>query len=240
MKIPDLSPKHYDWLKFEPIEHKYTDETGKVYTSVTTLIEKYKQNVFTDEFIESYAKERGLTAEYVKAIWKIKGDFAALKGTELHLFAECYLSDGTKIKTVTPIEHQKELIVNFWDRVKDSLEVVATEFRIASKKYGIAGTIDLLIYSKTTQKYHILDWKSNEKIEITGRNDLLPPLNKYQDCEFHKYSIQLGIYRYLLEEEFNCELGDSMILHLGSSLKQINKITCFYPKEEISKILLVG
>lgn len=30
-------------LQFEPIAHKYTDETGRVYTSVTTVIGKYKE-----------------------------------------------------------------------------------------------------------------------------------------------------------------------------------------------------
>lgn len=30
-------------IRFEPVEHKYTDETGLVYTSATTLIGKYKK-----------------------------------------------------------------------------------------------------------------------------------------------------------------------------------------------------
>jgi hypothetical protein len=30
-------------LSFDPVEHKYTDETGKVYTSVTTVLGKYKK-----------------------------------------------------------------------------------------------------------------------------------------------------------------------------------------------------
>jgi hypothetical protein len=237
MKIPELKPSYYHWLKFDPDKHKYWDLDGNNYISVTQLIGKYKKNVFTDDFIENYASERGLTADFVKTKWAIKRDFSGIKGTELHFFAENYVKDGSTIDTVTPIHTQKLMVTQFWDSIKGKVEVVGTEFRIASKKYGVAGTIDLLVYHKLADTYYIMDWKSNEKIEMTGRNPLLPPLAEYSDCEYHNYSIQLSIYRYLLEEEFKCEFGDSILIHVPNTATKANTIKCFYPKEEIKKIL---
>jgi hypothetical protein len=238
VKIPELNPSYYHWLRFDPDKHKYWDTEGTYYTSVTQLLGKYKKDVFTEEFIENYASERGLTADFVKTKWGIKRDFSAIKGTELHFFAENYVKDGIQIETVTPIGDQKQMVVEFWDNIKDKVEVIGTEFRIASKKYSVAGTIDLLIYNKSTEKYYIMDWKSNEKIEMTGRNNLLSPFNTYQDCEFHNYSLQLSIYRYLLEEEFKCEFGESILVHVKSGATNANPIRCFYPKEQIEKILI--
>lgn len=49
--------EHEVTMSFDPVEHKYTDERGRVYTSVTTLIGKYKP-VFDKKYWSMYTALR--------------------------------------------------------------------------------------------------------------------------------------------------------------------------------------
>ena len=41
---------------------------------------------------------------------------------------------------------------------------------------------------------------------------MLPPLEHLADCNGSLYALQLNVYRYILESEYNCDIGDNMFL----------------------------
>lgn len=43
-----------------------------------------------------------------------------------------------------------------------------SEVIIYSKELGISGTIDVLVYNKAQNMYHLVDWKTNKRIEKTS------------------------------------------------------------------------
>ena len=88
---------------------------------------------------------------------------------------------------------------------------------IYSKELNLAGTIDLLMYDKKSDSYIIIDWKTSSKIETsayrhkTGNHDITRNL---EDCNFNHYSLQLSLYRYILENYYGLKVNNQMIVHI--------------------------
>ena len=88
---------------------------------------------------------------------------------------------------------------------------------IYSKQLRIAGTIDVLALDKKTNQYHLIDWKTSKKIETSafgGKVGIKPATNTIPDCNFYHYSLQLSLYRYLLEEYYGLSIKSQFIAHL--------------------------
>ena len=44
-----------------------------------------------------------------------------------------------------------------------------------------------------------------------------PETEDLLDCKFNHYALQLSLYRYLLEKNYNLELDDQLIVHLDNN-----------------------
>ena len=79
------------------------------------------------------------------------------------------------------------------------------------------GTIDLLMYDEKSDSYIIVDWKTSSKIATsayrhkTGNHDITRNL---EDCNFNHYSLQLSLYRYILENYYGLKVTNQMIVHI--------------------------
>ena len=98
---------------FDERLHKYTDNRGNTYTSVTTVIQKYHEEFKTDAIAEAcerigrnpahpkYLKYKGKTAEEIKYGWnKIKDD-ALVNGNKKHDYLEDIVKRATSYRTIT-------------------------------------------------------------------------------------------------------------------------------------------
>lgn len=94
-------------LYFDEAAHKYTDDIGTKYTSVTTVIGKYS-NEFDSLAIAKrceaagrnpespkYEKYKGKTAEQIMEEWKQNSENACVSGTNTHAFIEDSLLEST-------------------------------------------------------------------------------------------------------------------------------------------------
>ena len=65
---------------------------------------------------------------------------------------------------------------------------------------GIAGTADIILYNKQTNKFIIADYKTNKDLfkNFKGKK-LKAPFNNLLDSPFDKYNIQLSMYQILFE-----------------------------------------
>jgi ATP-dependent exoDNAse (exonuclease V) beta subunit len=218
------------YLYFNEGQHEYSsfDNDGKLlYTSVTTLLHDYQKDIFTDEFLTSYCNKHNKPKEIVRRCWDIKRDYSGIRGTELHLYIESYFKYGYQFQTNTGIETEIKYFHQFWEQYKQKLNPIENELRICNKGVRIAGTIDFLMQSKSTGKYHIFDWKSNSKFEFNSKEKLLTPFNDLDDCHFIKYSLQLGIYRWILQKQFpDIEMGDNFIVWFNHNNSSFQLIKC--------------
>jgi ATP-dependent exoDNAse (exonuclease V) beta subunit len=105
-----------------------------------------------------------------------------------------------------------------WLRFKNIIQKeMLPEFILYSKELGIAGTIDLLV-KNIDGSYDIYDWKTSKKIEMNpyrGKCGILGPALTVGDCNFNHYSLQLSLYRYILETYYGIRIRYTVLYHLN-------------------------
>ena len=97
----------------------------------------------------------------------------------------------------------------------------------------------MLIYNKNKNKISLVDWKTNKQIktkENAYRHGMKgTPAEKIYDCNFEKYSLQLSMYKYILENVYNIDVNGLYILHLKETDFKI--IPCQCQSNHIIKML---
>jgi len=175
-------------VQFDKEKHRYADEHGNEFISVTTLIKKYS-NEFdpTGEITQRYAFKNGLSVEQVKAQWELKAKTSRDRGTFLHKVIEDYLNTGM-------------LDQNYYTLINEVNKLGLTgnkkcEVVLYNEKYKLAGITDLVING-----CEVYDWKTNKVFNYFSKYNqkLLHPLDHLDDCEYNKYAIQLSLYGYML------------------------------------------
>jgi ATP-dependent exoDNAse (exonuclease V) beta subunit len=204
----------FNSIIFDETNHRYF-LNGQELTSTTTIIKKKIEQPF--DRIGQATKKSEKTGVPVKEIlkeWDEAGKTGREKGTNTHLFIEETLKELPT--TASELIPEMLAFTTFWDRVKEVLKPIKVEWNIGDKELGIGGTIDFFCYSSITNKYHILDWKTG-KFELESPFGFLKePFNDLSVASFNKYSLQLSIYRLILERNIQLSIGHSYIIHLNS------------------------
>lgn len=98
-------------IYFDERLHKYTDDKGNTYTSMTTIIDKYYEHFDADKVAiacerigrnpahPKYPIYKGMTAEMIKAKWKKVSDDALINGSKKHDYLEDIVKRATGYKT---------------------------------------------------------------------------------------------------------------------------------------------
>lgn len=212
-------------FKFDPVEHIYR-YNDKVMYGCTSFLQRFVKPFDSEYWAQKKADQEGITKEEMLAQWDAKRDRSCDLGHMVHEYIEnFYQYEQTDLTTD---EEANERIVKFHDIYEQRLKVltpIASEIKVFSKRWNIAGTIDQLYYHEG--QIIIGDWKTNAKIKTDDDfcfGWLLAPFNKLKDNELNKYSLQISIYRLILEEMgipthygFICHIpdkGDSKIYKL--------------------------
>jgi ATP-dependent exoDNAse (exonuclease V) beta subunit len=204
-------------IQFDEPSHTYTCG-GVIFKSVTQTIEHYFSKFEPDKVIANMMRSKnwasskyyGMTPSEIKKSWEENRD----RGTRMHAQIEnhilsCSSPTGEIDKErLLDVDCQGEFereLGHFREFVRSAPleEYCLPEFRIFSAKRKIAGTIDLLTFD-SEGNCRIYDWKRVDALRFT---------NPYQkgrgicedmdDCNFSHYSLQLNLYRKLLEENYS-------------------------------------
>lgn len=221
--------------------HIYWVKDSNDYMSVSRLYERYFPKFDGDFTIKSlYSqwqknprhKYYGMSIEEIKLQWKTKNKIALNKGTFIHELIENHMN-GEKVSNSSP-EYLQYL--NFIAK-NEQLIPYRSEWRVYDEKYKVVGSIDA-VYKKG-DKYVIIDFKTNEQIRRQGFNGerALEPFTHLENCEFDKYSLQLSVYRYILEEKYGIEIEDNYLLWLSDKNNSAQLILLPYLKNEVKYML---
>jgi hypothetical protein len=245
--MDDIKQIIYEKFKkytFHEDSHTYTylDSEGNEQTigiSTTQFIHSFTEPFDEDGMSKIVARKKHTTQEAVLKEWAFNRELACDYGTLAHLYLEClwmnypFLYDEKPFiekfgyDPVTPkFEAIKPALQKFYDTFKDRLELIGAEVVIASEDYDIAGSIDLLAYSKKLNAIVIIDNKSNKEIKKKGYNGqtMKYPLNHLQDSNFWHYSLQGAIYKRILEYETGIKVSEKKFLIWFDSKKLDYKI----------------
>ncbi len=223
-------PRH-EQISFREEDHKYiyTDfhtEEQEVWTGVTTLIKKFQPKVDWDAVAFGVAKKRrnlgevGITKEMVLAEWKKKGTDSAERGTFIHNEIEDWINTGTN----------EGGYAHVIDRLKELLEIhglkpVMAEAIVYDETIKCASMIDILC--ERDNKLVIVDTKTMaDGIKFKGHNGkkMLYPFHKHEDCDFTKFSIQVGIYERWLKRKYHCDTDGAYIFHTDGTSGQLHYV----------------
>lgn len=140
--------------------------------------------------------------------WKLQEQEALARGNRVHYYAECYpfLEE--------PYCNKEKGVYEFFNNfLPPHIHVLLIEIRMFDSSIGLAGTADLLLYDESKDKIIIADWKTNRNLfEYYGNLD--GAFSKYQATSYYKYSIQLSIYKYLIEKHTQYKVSEGWIMWL--------------------------
>lgn len=201
------------FLEKENHIYKLDDSPGLEFTSVTAFVseffEKFDAPLVARKLTATHPKYKHMSVEELLAQWKKKSEY----GTLVHEEIEFYINDK-----ISPKDDRSTRAIRWLNGyVMQSKYNLFSEKIIYSEELKLAGTIDLLLHNNNSDSYTIIDWKTSARIDTssykhkTGCNDITRNL---EDCNFNHYSLQLSLYRYILENYYNLNISNQMIVHI--------------------------
>ena len=207
----------FDNINFEEEAHKYNIGNYFFPISSTGWVHKYIEPFKKDFWAARKAKERGITKEAIIAEWDEIARIATDDiGTPFHRYMECKLDN---LHIDIDVNHNEKLIKviamgdDFLNISAGKLIPIKSELILGDRELNIAGMVDQLYINTKTGQLEIWDWKTSKKIESESYNKkkMKKPFNKLMDCNYFHYSLQLNLYKYIIEKNTNLKIAKCRI-----------------------------
>lgn len=183
----------------EPHEYRLGD---RVLTSCTSWLKKFKEPFDAVSIAESLSQRRGCSPAEILAEWERAG----WVGTKMHEFIEDHYNGITHQLGYDPeVDLRCAKFLDFKAGRLQSYEPVGQEVRVFHEASGICGTLDLLAWHPGVEQLYVIDWKSSRKIGNDQDNQyrkMYGPFADLWDHEHNVYSLQISLYRLMLEAQF--------------------------------------
>jgi hypothetical protein len=261
--LPGLAEKH-DMLKisnplprdarivFDEQKHEYwIDGVHKVPRSVTGLVHAYgwdfdaraavtamKSSRRWAEKREAFLTGTGdeMADDAIVETWKRRGNIASARGTLLHWHAEMHLN-GRRMEL--PHSPEFRMFLEILDVLQQDfgLRPFRTEVCLLHCGLLLAGQADAL-FVDDRGTITILDWKRTQRISWENAyRSLKEPINHLPDCNGWLYSLQLNVYKYMLETENGCRVSAMFLGQVHPSLPKARLIRVPCMDSEINLIV---
>lgn len=232
MKSPKWSSsKYYGMTKYE-IKKKWSDD-GKDASSKGTLMHEDIERYFNkEEVLNPNSVEFSYFLKFWEEFQQVNPGFEPYR-TEWLVYDKGVdeVSDESKDKSAVK-EHDKGMD-EVCDESKDK-SADKEKDKEKDKENAVAGSIDFLLKDKYG-RIVIVDWKRSKEIKEENKFEKgLGVFSHLDNCNFWHYSLQLNIYRHILETRYNKEVVGMYIavFHPDNS----SHITHLIPRYDISSI----
>ena len=164
------------------------------------------------------SKYFGKTDEEIIKEWNDNGKTASEAGTAMHLAIEQFLH-GAPEQIIPEIFDSIEwkYFKKFWTDCGDDLEPYRSEWEVwTSSDIKLCGSIDMVFRRRSDGKFVIYDWKRSKEIKTENKfGSGLSPLEHLPDTNYWHYTLQLNVYKWILEKYYGLEVADLylVILH---------------------------
>ena len=210
-------------IVFEEEHHRYyIDGEVRAPRSVTQLVHEVAQEFDAPTAIaamrrgRNWSRRRGeflrpdgteMSDEEIAARWAENGRVQSSRGTLMHFHIEQFLNGAVVEQPHSP---EFAMFLRFREdfMVARGLEPLRTELSLFHCGLRAAGQADLIARDTETGRIVILDWKRSKEIKYKNPYQRLrPPLDHLSDCNYNLYSLQLNVYRYILETEYGMSVS---------------------------------
>lgn len=219
--MPEISGTYLQHKNGNPRDHRITfQEEGHVYkidgndtsyTSVTTLIHKFFPHFDADLVISKITTNPksvyfGMEASAIKDQWKNSTDL----GSQLHEQIEIFFDqlaefETTILETCAPSVEFGFFLDFYRECVVGKLKPYRTEMYVFDEDVKVCGSIDMLFCDPDDdRKIYVYDWKRAREIRKSNLFEKgLRCLSYLDNCNFNTYSLQLNMYKYILEAKYD-------------------------------------
>ena len=235
-------------LEFDEPTHVYTIDGDNNYMSVTTWIHSFFPHFDADKVIAKMRSGRNwgpdnkyynMTDDEIKQGWSQNGKEASELGTAMHLNIENYYNG---VEYTPGFTESKEFDL-FSEYLADhsDLKPFRTEWAVFSKAYRLAGSIDMIYYDPDDPKKVIIaDWKRSKEIKFSNRWEKgYAPLDEIDNCNYWHYTLQLNVYRMILEKYYGQQVSKMFLVILHPNQDHYIKIPVDKVTTPIMKMLQV-
>jgi len=203
-------------ISFEPVSHTYQitseDTEPQTFISATTIIHKYFPEFNNDAVIQKMMKSPtwkkspyfGKSVEEIKKQWEDNRVAAAAKGTQVHDWIEnFYLSEFVCPSKEAEESKSFQNFMNFHNEY--GWKPYRTEWRVFTEKYKVA----IVFEGSEKGKVKVYDWKNSKEIKTENRYEKgLEPIGHLPNCNFYHYSLQLNLYKWILENHYDLKVEE--------------------------------
>lgn len=230
-------------IKFYEKGHKYEimHDLNSTYMSVTTWVHTHFPKFDADLIIATMMKSKnwkpghkywGQTPLEIKTGWSNNASSVSEAGTNLHYKIECFMNN----ELIKQTDYLQKDLFNYYESspelkkesniewqyfiqfIKDhpDLKPYRTEWMIYDEEHKIAGSIDM-IYENLDGTLSIYDWKRSKEINTStsfNKFALTECICHLPDTNFWHYSLQLNIYKTILEEKYNKVIKDLFLVRI--------------------------
>lgn len=214
---------------FKPESHTYLIN-GREAQSVTSLLKKFVKPFERDYWANIKARQLGIEVDELLAKWEYSAKLSQTKGSIVHSYIESQLT-GCQFEypeesvlrlfghdpIQEPFTHISQVAQQFILDIQNKMLPVASELIVGDSEYLLGGTVDQIFYNKKSAKLEIWDWKTNKEIKLESRYYHLAPLSHIPDTELDHYSLQLALYKLILERNTGIKFGNSYIVWLNEA-----------------------
>lgn len=243
------------------------DGTRAGWTSCTGFLHNFFEEFNADAVIAKMMASRkwadskyyGMTAEAIKTQWAEKARLASEAGTRMHLDIEHFYnalpsvwSDSRERTVDINVGTTAMREVDGWEpaggpeweyfcqyqRTHGSkFEPFRTEWLVFDEEHKVAGSIDM-VYKKLDGTLAIYDWKRTEDLKMENSfQSGLGPVSHLPDTNYWHYSLQLNVYRYILQKHYDVTVSELalVVLHPINKSWRVAKVNMM--DEEVADMM---
>lgn len=245
----DSRIEFYDEIQLQgeskPRTHLYIiDGDPDSYISTTTFIHTFFNEFDADKAIGMIRRGRnyesspyyGMTDDEIKEGWEKNRDNAATLGTQMHANLENFYN-GLWLDSDFLLKPEW---VRFQQYLRDHprLEPFRTEWEVFDEEYKISGSIDMVYLDPDRPGYLIIkDWKRSKEIKWSSRDRGKEPLRHLVDTNGIHYSLQVNLYKWILEKNYNVKVSRLFMVRLHPNSDEYEQIEAEDMQEEIQLMI---
>lgn len=116
-------------------------------------------------------------------------------------------------------------------------EPFRTEWLVFDEEHKVAGSIDM-VYKKPDGTLAIYDWKRTEELKMENKfQSGLGPVSHLPDTNYWHYSLQLNVYRYILQKHYGVTVSELalVVLHPINKSWRVAKVNMM--DEEVADMM---
>lgn len=227
-------------ISFDEDRHIYYVD-GEMYPiSVSGMVHLLFPSFNADKVITKMRRSRnwrnskyyGMRSTDIKQLWEDNRIRASDDGTIMHKHIEDYYNGKSNLKTKGKEYDQIRTFI----KDHSHLRILKTEWRVFDDIIKFAGTIDAVF--ENNSGIYIYDWKRSKEIKKENQYETgMYELSHLPHSNFWHYSIQLNLYRYILNKFYNKDVKSMYLVQFHPDIDEYKKYRVPNLNKEINIVL---